>query len=33
VHILTASGVEQWDLMPKAQVAAMLVDRIADEIA
>jgi len=33
VHIVTASGAESWDAMPKEQVARALIDRIADEIA
>ncbi|NNM76007.1 bifunctional phosphopantothenoylcysteine decarboxylase/phosphopantothenate--cysteine ligase CoaBC [Sphingomonas sp. ID1715] len=33
VHLVTADGVEDWDDMPKEQVAALLADRIADALA
>ena len=33
VHLVTAAGVEDWEEMPKEQVAARLADRIADELA
>jgi phosphopantothenoylcysteine decarboxylase/phosphopantothenate--cysteine ligase len=33
IHLVTAAGVEDWEKMPKDQVAARLADRIADELA
>jgi len=33
IHLVTAAGVEDWPDMPKAAVAARLVERIADELA
>lgn len=33
VHIVTGAGTDSWAVMPKAQVAAALIDRIANEIA
>jgi phosphopantothenoylcysteine decarboxylase/phosphopantothenate--cysteine ligase len=33
VHLVTAAGVEDWETMPKDQVATRLADRIADELA
>jgi phosphopantothenoylcysteine decarboxylase/phosphopantothenate--cysteine ligase len=33
VHIVTASGVESWETLPKEQVAARLAERIADALA
>ncbi|MGC6328761.1 bifunctional phosphopantothenoylcysteine decarboxylase/phosphopantothenate--cysteine ligase CoaBC [Rhizorhabdus sp. FW153] len=33
IHIVTATGVESWERLPKDQVAARLVARIADEFA
>jgi phosphopantothenoylcysteine decarboxylase/phosphopantothenate--cysteine ligase len=33
VHLVTAVGVEDWETMPKEQVAARLADRIANELA
>lgn len=33
VHLVTAAGVEDWDAMPKADVAARLAERIADALA
>ncbi|MBS0502759.1 MAG: bifunctional phosphopantothenoylcysteine decarboxylase/phosphopantothenate--cysteine ligase CoaBC [Proteobacteria bacterium] len=33
VHLVTASGVEDWEAMPKGQVAARLADRIADALS
>ncbi|MBS0312554.1 MAG: bifunctional phosphopantothenoylcysteine decarboxylase/phosphopantothenate--cysteine ligase CoaBC [Proteobacteria bacterium] len=33
VHLVTASGVEDWEAMPKDQVAARLADRIADALS
>jgi phosphopantothenoylcysteine decarboxylase/phosphopantothenate--cysteine ligase len=33
VHLVTSAGVEDWEEMPKEQVAAKLADRIADELA
>jgi phosphopantothenoylcysteine decarboxylase/phosphopantothenate--cysteine ligase len=33
VHLVTASGVEDWPDMPKAEVATRLIERIADELA
>ncbi len=33
IHIITEAGVESWDRLPKAQVAARLVARIADAFA
>ncbi|UZK69504.1 bifunctional phosphopantothenoylcysteine decarboxylase/phosphopantothenate--cysteine ligase CoaBC [Sphingomonas sp. S1-29] len=32
VHLVTALGVEQWERLPKATVAARLADRIADAL-
>jgi phosphopantothenoylcysteine decarboxylase/phosphopantothenate--cysteine ligase len=32
VHLVTGSGVEDWDDMPKEDVAARLADRIADAL-
>ena len=32
VHLLTASGVEDWPDMPKEEVAKRLVERIAEEL-
>jgi phosphopantothenoylcysteine decarboxylase/phosphopantothenate--cysteine ligase len=33
VHLVTEAGVEDWEKMPKDQVAARLADRIADALA
>ena len=33
VHLVTKKGVEDWESMPKEQVAARLVERIADALA
>ena len=33
VHLITAAGIEDWPTLPKAQVAARLAQRIADELA
>jgi len=33
VHLVTATGVEDWPDMPKSAVAARLIQRIADELA
>ncbi|HEU4968466.1 bifunctional phosphopantothenoylcysteine decarboxylase/phosphopantothenate--cysteine ligase CoaBC, partial [Sphingomonas sp.] len=33
VHLVTEAGVEDWEEMPKDQVAALLADRIADALA
>jgi phosphopantothenoylcysteine decarboxylase/phosphopantothenate--cysteine ligase len=33
VHLVTASGVEDWPELPKSAVATRLVERIADELA
>jgi phosphopantothenoylcysteine decarboxylase/phosphopantothenate--cysteine ligase len=33
VHLVTETGVEDWEEMPKDQVAARLADRIADALA
>ena len=33
VHLVTAGGVEDWEPMPKDQVAARIADRIADALA
>jgi phosphopantothenoylcysteine decarboxylase/phosphopantothenate--cysteine ligase len=33
VHLVTEAGVEDWDQMPKEQVAAKLADRIADALS
>jgi phosphopantothenoylcysteine decarboxylase/phosphopantothenate--cysteine ligase len=33
IHIVTATGVESWETLPKDQVATRLVARIADEFA
>jgi phosphopantothenoylcysteine decarboxylase/phosphopantothenate--cysteine ligase len=33
VHLVTAAGIEDWDAMPKTDVAARLADRIADALA
>jgi phosphopantothenoylcysteine decarboxylase/phosphopantothenate--cysteine ligase len=33
VHLVTAAGVESWDMLPKSAVAARLADRIADALA
>jgi phosphopantothenoylcysteine decarboxylase/phosphopantothenate--cysteine ligase len=33
VHVITKSGVESWDQMPKQQVARKLANRIADALA
>ncbi|MBA2918536.1 MULTISPECIES: bifunctional phosphopantothenoylcysteine decarboxylase/phosphopantothenate--cysteine ligase CoaBC [Sphingomonas] len=33
VHLVTEAGVEDWEQMPKDQVAARLADRIADALA
>jgi phosphopantothenoylcysteine decarboxylase/phosphopantothenate--cysteine ligase len=32
VHIVSAAGVESWERLPKAEVAARLADRIADAL-
>jgi phosphopantothenoylcysteine decarboxylase/phosphopantothenate--cysteine ligase len=32
VHLVTAEGVEQWQLLPKSEVARRLADRIADAL-
>jgi len=32
VHLITADGVDSWDRLPKADVAARLADRIADAL-
>ena len=31
--VFTAAGIEDWPTLPKAQVAARLAQRIADELA
>jgi phosphopantothenoylcysteine decarboxylase/phosphopantothenate--cysteine ligase len=33
VHLITAAGVEEWDPMPKSEVAARLARRIAETVA
>ena len=33
VHLVTAAGVEAWPKMAKAEVAARLVERIAEALA
>jgi phosphopantothenoylcysteine decarboxylase/phosphopantothenate--cysteine ligase len=33
VHLITSGGVESWDTLPKAAVAAHLADRIAEALA
>jgi phosphopantothenoylcysteine decarboxylase/phosphopantothenate--cysteine ligase len=32
IHLVTAEGVEQWQLLPKSEVARRLADRIADAL-
>jgi phosphopantothenoylcysteine decarboxylase / phosphopantothenate---cysteine ligase len=33
IHLVTAQGVEDWERLPKAEVAARLAQRIADALA